>query len=181
MAMSEETIFSEPIFKGRVVELSRDTVLLEDGRQTTREVIHHPGGVCVAAFDAQDNLLMVRQFRYPYKAQLLELPAGKREPGEDPAECGRRELEEETGARAEVFRPLGRLYPTPAYVDEIIYMYYAKKLSYTQQNLDEGEFLTVERVPFPQAVEMVLAGEILDAKTQIAVLKLSQLRARGEA
>lgn len=180
MAMAEETLSSEPIFKGRVVELSRDTVLLEDGSQAVREVIHHPGGVCVAALDDQDRLLMVRQFRYPYKAQLLELPAGKREPGEDPAECGRRELEEETGARAEIFRPLGKLYPTPAYVDEIIYMYYAKKLSYTGQKLDEGEFLSVEQIPLGQAAEMVLAGEILDAKTQIAILKILQLRARGE-
>ncbi|MDD2955517.1 MAG: NUDIX hydrolase [Oscillospiraceae bacterium] len=180
MAMSEETLSSESIFKGCIVELSRDTVRLEDGSEAVREVIHHPGGVCVAAFDAQDCLLMVRQFRYPYKAELLEIPAGKREPGEDPAECGRRELEEETGAQAEIFRPLGRLYPTPGYVDEIIYLYYAKKLSYTEQRLDEGEFLSVERVPFSRALEMVLSGEILDAKTQVAVLKLAQLRQRGE-
>lgn len=176
----EKTIGSEMIYRGRVVTLRKDIAQLEDGREATREVIEHPGGVCVVAVDENDNLLLVRQFRYPMGQALLELPAGKLEYGEDPFECGKRELEEETGCTAAVYHPLGQLFPTPAYDCEVIHIYYAKELSKTNQHLDDGEFLTVESVPFEKVVDMVLANEIRDAKTQIGVLKAKLLRDRGE-
>lgn len=169
----EETLISTEIYKGKVVNLFSDKVKLEDGRNTLRDVIRHPGGVCVAALDEAMNLLMVSQYRYPFGTELLELPAGKLEPGENPKNCGFRELEEETGYSSNSLKSLGELYPTPAYTDEIIYIFYTKELIKTTQHLDEGEFLTLRKVPFWSAYDMVLKGEIKDAKTQIAILKLS--------
>lgn len=179
MELFEKTIGTEPIFKGRVVNLRRDTVELENGSITTREVIEHPGGVAVAALDDAGNLLMVRQFRYPFAERLLELPAGKLEYGEDAFACGKRELEEETGHTAALYKSLGQLLPTPAYDSEVIHLFFAKELTTTQQHLDDGEFLAVERLPFDTVVEMILRNEIRDAKTQIAVLKLKLLLDSG--
>lgn len=175
MSHHEETLESQPIYDGRILKLKRDTVRLENGSEASREVIIHSGGVCVAAIDDEENLLMVKQFRYPFCEELLELPAGKREAGEDPQICGIRELEEETGYQAETFEKIGELYPTPAYCTEIIHMYFATHLKLSKQHLDDDEFLTVVRIPFDQAVNMVITGEIKDAKTQIAILKLNAI------
>ena len=106
---------------------------------------------------------------------LTEIPAGKLEYGEDPLSCGKRELKEEIGAAAEEWVDLGKIYPTPAYDTEVIHIYLAKGLSFGEQHLDPGEFLNVERVPLLTLYEQVMAGEILDAKTQIAVLKVKAM------
>ena len=116
---------------------------------------------------------------YPSDSVLLELPAGKLEPGEDPETCGRRELEEECGCIADQFHLLARLIPTCAYDTEVIYVFHAAGLSKVSQHLDPDEFLTVEKIPFSQAVEMVLNNEIPDAKTQIGILKYKILRDMG--
>ena len=167
--------------KGRIINLRRDTALLPNGNTALREVIEHPGGVCVAALTDQNEVLMVRQFRYPYSEVVLEIPAGKRDHGnENPLECGKRELKEETGAEAQKFIALGELYPSPGYCGEIIWLYAATGLTFGEQNPDEDEFLTVERIPLNKAVDMILSGEIKDAKTQAAVLKLKLLKDRGE-
>ena len=171
----ERQLNSEEIYKGRVVHLLKDEVELENGKHTSREVIRHPGGVCVAALDEDLNLLLVEQYRYPVGKELLELPAGKLEYGEDPLICGARELEEETGYTSESLCLLGKLYPTPAYTDEIIYIYYTRELIEKKQKLDEGEFLTVLKIPFWEVYKKVMDGEILDSKTQIAVLKLGAI------
>lgn len=175
MKHTEVQLKSEEIFKGRVVHLYKDEVELENGKHTTREVIRHPGGVCVAALDENLNILLVQQYRYPSATELLELPAGKLEYGEDPSACGARELEEETGYTTKTLSLLGKLYPTPAYTDEIIYIYYTNNLIKKEQKLDDGEFLTVIKMPFWDVYKKVLTGEILDAKTQIAVLKLGAI------
>ncbi len=167
----EETVSSELIYKGPVVELHSDTVLLENGAYDKRDVITHPGGVCVVPVDNDGNVYMVRQFRYPFGRVIEEIPAGKLNPGEDPAECGLRELKEEIGASAESFEPLGEMYPTPAYDSEIIYMYLARGLSFSKQQLDDDEFLEVYKIPLSEAVEQVLSGKNRDAKTQLALLK----------
>ncbi len=172
MAHIEKMVDTQTLFKGRIIEVKKDKVQLENGKETSREVVVHHGGVCVAALDEQDRILLVKQFRYPYQKEIIELPAGKIEQGEDPKKCGIRELEEECGCVAQTFEKLGELYPTPAYCTEIIHIYAATGLQDTKQHLDEGEFLTVLRVPFSQAVQMVLSGEIQDAKTQIGILKL---------
>ena len=175
MKHTEIKLTSEEIFKGRVVHLYKDEVELENGKHTFREVIRHPGGVCVAALDDELNMLLVKQFRYPLAKELLELPAGKLEYGEDPLTCGARELEEETGFTSDNLSLLGKLYPTPAYTDEVIYIYYARNLIEKKQKLDEGEFLTVIKMPFWEVYNKVMDGEILDSKTQIAVLKLAAI------
>lgn len=180
MNLTEKQLTKEYIFKGRVINLRRDTALLPNNTTATREVIEHNGGVCVAALTDNDEVLFVRQFRYPYMEEILEIPAGKRDSAdEDPLLCGKRELKEETGATAKKFIPLGELYPTPGYCGEIIWMFAATGLDFGQTCPDDDEFLEVEKIPLNKAVEMILNGEIKDAKTQAAVLKLKMLKENG--
>lgn len=171
----EKQVSSEQKFDGKVVKLYVDKAELENGQIVTREVIKHPGGVCVVALDDEENVLFVRQFRYPHGRVLLEIPAGKLEFGEDPEQCGLRELKEETGCTCDSFVSLGKLLPTPAYDTEIIYMYLARGLHSGEQHLDENEFLEVEKIPLMKAVEMIMNNEIDDAKTQLAILKTVSL------
>lgn len=180
MNLTEKQLTKEYIFKGRVINLRRDTALLPNNTTATREVIEHNGGVCVAALTDNDEVLFVRQFRYPYMEEILEIPAGKRDSAdEDPLLCGKRELKEETGTTAKKFIPLGELYPTPGYCGEIIWMFAATGLDFGQTCPDDDEFLEVEKIPLNKAVEMILNGEIKDAKTQAAVLKLKMLKENG--
>ena len=175
MHLSEKMLKTEDIYNGKIMKVTRDTVELENGETAYREVVHHSGGVCVVPVTDEGEVLMVKQFRYPFGEVLLEVPAGKREAGEDPLECGIRELREECGAVAKSVIPLGKLYPTVAYDTEVIYMYLATGLSFSQQQLDEDEFLDVVRMPLEKACEMVMNDEIPDAKTQLALLKAKQM------
>ena len=182
MNLTEKTIQKKVLYDGKIIRLRVDEALLPNGRTATREVVEHNGGVCVCALTDEGELLFVRQFRYPYGEVLTELPAGKLEKGEDPLEAGKRELEEETGARAEQYESLGVLYPSPGYCGEVIHLYLATSLRFGQMNPDEDEFLDVVRIPLEQAVQMVMAGELPDAKTQTAVLKAAwkQKKREGE-
>ncbi len=181
MNLEEKQIKAVYLYKGKIINVRRDEIELPDGSPAFREVVEHPGGVCVAALTDNDEVLFVRQYRYPYSEVILEIPAGKRDSKtEDPLECGKRELREETGATAENYIFLGELYPTPGYCGEVIYMYAATNLSFGEQDPDDDEFLEVERIPLEKAVEMVMSGEIKDAKTGIAILKLKLLRNMGE-
>ena len=175
MDLVEQRLSSERIFDGRVLHVRLDTVRLPNGEHAVREVVDHPGGVCVLALDGENRALVVSQFRYPYEKVLREVPAGKLEYGEDPREAAIRELKEETGAVAGEFRSLGELYPSPGYCGEVIRMYLARELTFGETHLDEDEFLNLERVPFGQLVEQVLSGEIRDAKTIAVVLKAKLL------
>ena len=172
MNLTETPLEQTYPYKGKIINLRVDKAQLPNGATAKREVVEHPGGVCVAALTDEDELLFVRQFRYPYQEVIPEIPAGKLTPGEDPLECGKRELKEETGASADQYEFLGKLYPSPGYCGEIIYMYLATGLSYGEMQPDEDEFLEVEKIPLEQAVRQILAGEITDAKTQAAVLKV---------
>lgn len=167
----EKTLETRKIYDGRIIHLRNDSVLLPNGHKSQREVVEHPGGVCVAAVDDDNCLLFVRQFRYPYKKVILELPAGKIDPGEEPFACGKRELKEETGATAREYKSLGTLLPSPGYTNEVITLYLATGLEFGEQQPDEDEFLDVVRIPLEKAVTMIVSGEIADAKTQAAVLK----------
>ncbi len=167
----EEKIGSEQIYNGKILDVTRDTVTLENGETAYREVIRHSGGVTVLPLDGNGDVLFVKQFRYPFNDVLLELPAGKREYGEDPKECGIRELKEEVGATADEIIYLGKLYPTVAYDTEVIYMYMARGLHFGERHLDEDEFVDVVRIPFDEALAMVMRDEIPDSKTQLAILK----------
>lgn len=172
MHLQEKTTASNRTYEGKIFYITKDTAELEDGRQVQRDVVHHSGGVCVVPLTERGTVLMVKQFRYPMQQVTLEIPAGKIEPGEDPAECGRRELQEEAGRTCKQYTSLGTLFPTPAYDTEVIHMYLARELSAPgAQNLDDGEFLDVTEIPLEEAVQLVMYGKIPDAKTQIALLK----------
>ena len=174
--LREEPLSSEEIYDGRILRVTRDTVLLENGTHALREVVHHPGGACVVPLTGDGDVLMVRQFRYPHAVETLEVPAGKLEYGEDPLTCAVRELGEEVGASADALESLGCLYPTPAYDKEVIYMYLARNIKLNQgQHLDADEFLDVVKLPLSEAVARVMRNEIRDAKTQIALLKTAFL------
>lgn len=180
MNLEEKPLKQEYIYRGKVLTLRVDKALLPNGKTTTREVVEHNGGVCVVPLTPENEVLMVEQFRYPYGTPVLEIPAGKRDSKtEPPLDCGRRELREETGATAEHMTFLGELYPTPGYCGEIIYMYLAQGLTYGQTDPDEDEFLNLKKIPLQTAVQMVLNGEIKDAKTQTALLKTHLLLNRA--
>ncbi len=176
----EKKLSSENIFDGKVIKVTKDTVELENGSTSLREVVHHNGGAGVAAIDDNGEIYLVRQYRYALGKELIEIPAGKLELGEDPFNTAKRELAEETGIIANDYKSLGTVIPTCGYCNEIIYIYAAKNLSKTQQNPDEDEFVSVFKLPLEDAVNMVLNGEITDSKTVSAVLQLKILREKGE-
>lgn len=179
MELFEKTVGQQTIYKGKIINLRVDKAELPNGRACTREVIEHPGAVTIAPLTEDNELIFVRQFRYPLGEAILELPAGKLEPGEDPFEAGKRELREEAGAVASKYMYLGKYYPSPAYCEEIIHFYGAFDLTFTEQELDEDEFLNIEKIPLERAAEMVMNNEISDGKTQALVLKLYWLVKNG--
>ena len=180
MNLTEQLISRREIYHGRIIAVQVDTVSLPNGNTSTREVVRHPGGVGILALDDEGCAVLVEQYRYVFDRTLLEIPAGKRDAGEVPEVCGRRELEEECGLIAGRLELLATLYPTPAYCDERIWIFTAGALTAGHTHPDEDEFITVEWVPLAEAERMVLAGEIEDAKTQIAILKYTALRRKGE-
>lgn len=162
-------------YEGIVVNVTMDSIRLSDGKEAFREVVEHPGGVCVLPVDADGTAYCVRQFRYPSRRHLLEAPAGKLEKGEDPLDCAVRELSEETGFTAGRLIPLGSYYTSPGYSTETLHLYLALDLTRGQAHLDEGEFLDVERHSLQELSDMVAAGEIPDAKTAIAVMRAEKI------
>ena len=179
MELTEKTLSSKTIFDGKIVNLTFDEVILPDGTQAKREVVNHPGGVTVVALTDENEVLFVRQFRYPYKEVVLELPAGKLEKGSAPLENGKRELLEETGAIGYNYISLGVQYSSPGFCNETIHMYMCRIEKFETQQLDEGEVLKVEKIPLDRAVEMILNNQIFDGKTQTAVLKAALLLKSG--
>lgn len=172
----EQTEEIHGIFNGRIISVHADDVTLVDGTQAEREVVDHPGGVAIVGLTEENEVLLVRQFRYPYKELIYEIPAGKLEKGEDIKEAGIREFREECGAVAENFEFLGEIYPSPGYCGEIIRIFCATGLSFTQQDLDDDEYLDVIKLPFSECVSKIMSGEIKDAKTIAGILKLKELK-----
>lgn len=170
MHLQEKTVGTEPIFDGKIIKVQRDQAELENGAVVTRELVIHPGGVCIVPVNENGEVYLVKQFRYPFQEVLTEVPAGKLEFGENHRDAGLRELKEETGAECENFEYLGVMYPSVAYLTEKIHMYLATGLKFDKQSLDEDEFLDVIKVKLSDAVDMVLNGEIKDGKTQTAIL-----------
>lgn len=176
LGMYERTENVQGIYNGRVVNFHVDDITLCNGEKATRECVDHPGGVGIIALTDDEYVYMVRQFRYPYKESIYEIPAGKREKGEDPLETGKRELQEECGIVAENYIDLGRIYPSPGYTNEEIYLYAATGLTEVEQNLDEDEFLQVTKMKLTTLITKIMSGEITDAKTIAAAFKLKELR-----
>ena len=189
MDFTEKTLSSEYIFNGEIINLRVDTVKTPLGTTATREIVEHPGGVCIVPMDNDGNIVIplthkgevicVRQYRYAIGKSLLEIPAGKLFPGEDALECGKRELEEETGLRARKYISLGKIYPTPGFCGEIIHMYLALDLNEGKLNPDEDELIELEYIPLQKLIDLILSGEITDAKTCVALMKVNEMKNRG--
>ncbi|MEG0308758.1 MAG: NUDIX hydrolase [Clostridium sp.] len=165
MKLFENTINEEYKFKGRMINLKIQEVELPNGRLSSREIVEHPGGVAIVAYLDADTLILVEQFRKPIDRILLEIPAGKLEHGEDPRVCGIRELEEETGYKAEKFEYLGKIVTTPGFSNEYIYFFKAENLYKGQVNMDEDEFINLKTYKISEIKKMVKSGEIIDGKT----------------
>ena len=179
--LEEKFISRENIYDGVVLKVVRDTVELPDGNQAIRELCLHMGAVAIIPLLDDGRVLMERQYRYAHGRMFFEIPAGKLDSAdEDPLDAAIRELREETGAVAEKMTYLGRIDPTPALINEKIYLYLAEGLKFGERELDEDEFLEVERIPLERMLEMVMSGEITDGKTQIAVLKVHLLKKCAE-
>ena len=159
------------IHRGRVVDLSVETVRMPNGSICELELIRHPGAAAVVPVDRDGSVLLVRQYRHATGGFLLEVPAGKLDPGEPAEACALREVEEETGTRAGELEPLGWIFTTPGFTDERIWLYLATRLEATRQSLEDDELLTVERVPLADAVEMALSGVIVDSKSVCALAR----------
>jgi ADP-ribose pyrophosphatase len=178
-----EVISSEEIFKGKLISVARDTV--REGEKTyLREVVRHPGGAGVVAYFDDGTVALVSQYRHPPARFLLELPAGKLDPGERPEETAARELEEELGVVAERMEPLSEFYSTPGFCDEKLWVFLATGLRETARRCEDDEIIEIVRVPFRRALEMVASREIEDAKTIIGLLLAAErlgIRARDAA
>ena len=166
----EPTVESRLVYQGRIVNLRVDTVRLADGRLTTREIAEHAESVCMVPLDEQGNVLMVRQFRKPAEAELLEVPAGGVEPGEDPRAAVLRELQEEIGFTAGTLRHLAGFWVTPGWSTEYMHAYLATDLQPASLSPDYDENISVERVPLLRVLELIREGQIKDGKSIAALL-----------
>lgn len=175
MDLRERTVSSETIFEGHIVKLDVDQVRLPNGKQASREVVYHPGGVAVLALDEDNTVVLVRQYRYPIRGTLLELPAGKLDPGEEHGLAAARELREETGLVASEWTYLGYTLASPGFCTEALHMYLARGLTQKDQRLDEDEFLDLVAVSFDELVAHIMDGRITDAKTVACTLKVKTL------
>ncbi len=180
MDLTETKLSSELKFHGVIVDLHTDMVRLPDGRTAGREKITHPGGVAILPLEEDGRVILVEQFRYVIGKTLLEVPAGKLEPGEDPRPAALRELEEEVGVLPDKLEDLGYLYVSPGISTEVIHLYLATGLRPGTRHPDEDEFLAIHRIPFRTLLDQTMRGEITDAKTAALVLKTALLRQREE-
>jgi ADP-ribose pyrophosphatase len=176
----EKTVDTRRVFDGRMIKLRVDTVALPNGSTATREVIEHPGAVAVIAQTGRGELIMVRQYRHATGEILLEIPAGKRDQGESPLDCARRELEEETGYQARRWQSLFSFFTSPGFSDELLYLMMASDLEPGTAHTDDEEFIEVATVPVDEALQMVYRGEIRDSKTIIGILVLSRMMDRRD-
>ena len=175
--LRETTLASEQVFRGRLLDVRRDTVRLPDGREAGREYIVHPGAVVVVPLLDDGRLVVERQWRYPMGRAMVEFPAGKLDAGEPPLACGVRELAEETGYRAAEWAHAGVLHNAIAYSNEHIEIWFARGLTPGQQRLDAGEFLDVVTMTADEMLALAAAGELTDAKTMVGLLWLQNWRA----
>ena len=176
--LTEHTLSSRTVYRGRLLDVREDDVRLPDGTTSRREYIVHPGAAVMLAMPDAQSVVMERQYRYPLREHLYELPAGKIDPGEDPLATAQRELLEETGYRAGEWRHLLTTYPVVGYSNERVELYLARDLEQVGHALDEGEFLDVLIMPLAEAIDWVRIGRIKEAKTIMGLL-LAERIVRG--
>jgi ADP-ribose pyrophosphatase len=176
-ALVEKRLRKVTVYKGKMVDFCVDRVRLPNGKPATREYIDHPGAVGVLPFLDKKTIVLVRQYRYPVGEVTLEMPAGKLDRGERPLPCVHRELEEETGYKAGLVKPLLDYWPTPAFGNEVLRLYVATKLKPGRFNPDADEFLQKIEMPFAEALSLVKKGKIRDSKTVIGLLAYSAFHA----
>jgi len=167
----EKQVETKTVYSGMIVDVRQDIAELQNGNRAEREVVVHPGGVGIVAVTNNNKVLMVRQYRYPMEEELLEIPAGKLDGGEDPFLCAKRELSEETGYTAAKYVDLGAIYPSPGFCRETLYLYLALDLEPGDMHLDENELLSVEHVDIDELIDKVMANELKDAKSIVGVMK----------
>ena len=172
----EKTLSSQLIYEGRAVKLRVDTVKTPSGRETTREIVEHGDCVAIVAIDADDNVLLVKQFRKPIEKELLEIPAGGIDPGEDPVAAVRREMGEETGYSPRKAERLGGFYSTPGYCTEYLYLYLATDLTPNRLYAEDTENISLVRVPISQIPSLITSGSICDAKSIAGLLAFLEYR-----
>jgi len=168
--LTEHTLDTKTVYQGRLLHVREDSVRLPDGQTSRREYIVHPGAAVILAMPDEKNVVMERQYRYPLRDHVYELPAGKIDAGEDPMQTAKRELLEETGYVAREWRHLMTTYPVVGYSDERIEIYFARDLEHVGHALDDGEFLDVFLMPLAEALAWVRSGTIKEAKTALALL-----------
>ena len=174
--LKELRVDRKEIYDGRVLHFFVDTVRLPSGELATRELCEHIGAVAVVALTNDKKVIMERQYRHPHGRVFYEIPAGKLDSPDEDIKCAAlRELREETGASAERIEYLGEIDTTPALINEKIHLFLAEGLTFGERSLDEDEFLDVELIPLEKLCDMVMSGEIKDAKTVIAILKLARI------
>lgn len=179
--LTEKTISSKLIYEGGMVTLQVDQVELPNGKTSTRDIVKHQGSVGIAAFTDDNRILMVRQFRKALDRVILEIPAGKLEKGEDPKVCAARELEEETGYKAEKIDLISSFYTSPGYTNELKYLYKATNLIEGELNLDEDEFVELEKLTYEECLQAMKSGDICDVKTIFAIHLWEREREINEA
>lgn len=165
----EKTLATKSIFKGKVIELVVKDVQLPDGNTSKREVVYHPGAVAVIAVTEEKKIVLVNQFRKALEKTIVEIPAGKLEKGEEPLDCAKRELEEETGYKSEELTFVTSFYTSPGFADEIIHVFYTDALLKGETNPDSDEFIDVVEVTLEEAEKLMLEQRIHDAKTVFAI------------
>lgn len=176
----EKTIKSERLFKGAIFDMDQLTVELPNGKKVTRDVIRNPGASVIVPLTEDGQVIMVRQFRKPIESVLLEVPAGKMDPGEDPLQCAARELKEETGYTAKKLMKILTLHPAPGFADEVLHVFVACGLSKGESCPDEDEFIHAEVYEMDAVIKMIEDGAITDAKTICGVLFTARLLENGK-
>lgn len=168
----EKSVTSTPIYSGKIISLRVDEVILPNGKTSKRELIKHPGAVAVIAITSDDKILLVEQYRKALERSIIEIPAGKLEPGEEPEVTARRELEEETGFGSQKLTFLQSFATSPGFADEIIHIYVAEELYLLNEkaDLDEDEFVDLLEATIEEAEQMMVSGQIFDAKTAFSIL-----------
>jgi len=176
---TEKTLSTKTVYHGKMIQVNVEQVLLPNGRKSEREIVLHPGAVGILAITSAEKIILVKQFRKALNQAILEIPAGKLESGEDPSSCAARELKEETGYTTTNMTQIGKFHTSPGFSDEVIYLFQAKGLQSGKAVPDADEFVELMELSFDEAIEMVNKGNIVDAKTLIAIQAWQIERLKG--